>query len=109
MQWAFPFANPVDVNLFKDYPNVVKQPMDFATIKAKVDSGAYKGPQHFFDDMKLVFSNARRYNPPGSDVNLMANGVEVGCLLSHAVPDILCSQTSFIGPVPPPLVQVRAP
>lgn len=77
LQWAFPFAKPVDVNIFKDYPNVIKQPMDFATIKAKVDSGAYKGPQHFFDDMKLVFSNARRYNPPGSDVNLMANGVEV--------------------------------
>ena len=51
--------------------------MDFATIKAKVDSAAYKSPQDFFNDMKLVFTNARRYNPPGSDVNLMANGVEV--------------------------------
>lgn len=81
LQWAFPFAKPVDINIFKDYPNVIKQPIDFATIKAKVDSGAYKGPQHFFDDMKLVFSNARRYNPPGSDVNLMANGVEVRCCL----------------------------
>lgn len=83
LQWAFPFAKPVDINIFKDYPNVIKQPMDFATIKAKVDSGAYTGPQHFFDDMKLVFANARRYNPPGSDVNLMASGVEVRrCLLS---------------------------
>ena len=73
----------MDINIFKDYPNVIKQPMDFATIKAKVDSGAYKGPQHFFDDVKLVFSNARQFNPPGSDVNLMANGVEVPrCLLS---------------------------
>lgn len=78
LQWAFPFGKPVDVNLFKDYPVIIKQPMDFATIKAKADSGAYKGPQDFFDDMKLVFTNARRYNPPGSDVNLMASGVEVG-------------------------------
>lgn len=77
LQWAFPFAKPVDVTIFKDYPNIIKQPMDFATIKAKVDSAAYKSPQDFFNDMKLVFTNARRFNPPGSDVNLMANGVEV--------------------------------
>ena len=95
LQWAFPFAKPVDVNIFKDYPNVIKQPMDFATIKAKVDSGAYKGPQHFFDDMKLVFSNARRYNPPGSDVNLMANGVEVRrCLFVHPLHTCVCCSKS---------------
>ena len=77
LQWAFPFAMPVDVTLFKDYPNIIKAPMDFATIKAKVEGGLYKGPHPFYDDMKLVFTNARRYNPPGSDVNLMASGVEV--------------------------------
>lgn len=77
VQWAFPFAKPVDVSIFKDYPIVVTQPMDFASIKAKVEGGRYKQPQQFHDDMKLVFANARRYNPPGSDVNLMANGVEV--------------------------------
>lgn len=77
LQWAFPFAKPVDTSLFKDYPAIIQQPMDFATIKASVDAGVYKSPQDFYDHMKLVFSNARRYNPPGSDVNLMANGVEV--------------------------------
>lgn len=77
LQWAFPFARPVDTTIFKDYAVVIAQPIDFATIKAKVDGGKYKQPQQFHDDMKLVFANARRYNPPGSDVNLMANGVEV--------------------------------
>lgn len=77
LQWAFPFAKPVDVNLFKQYPVIIQHPMDFATIKAKVDGGVYKGPHLFYDDMKLVFANARRFNPPGSDVYLMASGVEV--------------------------------
>ncbi|KAL0031566.1 hypothetical protein WJX77_007539 [Trebouxia sp. C0004] len=75
-KWAFPFAKPVDINLFKDYPNIIVNPMDFATIKANVEGGVYKEPQQFYDGMKLVFNNARRYNPPGSDVNLMASGVE---------------------------------
>ncbi|KAL0026079.1 hypothetical protein WJX79_007769 [Trebouxia sp. C0005] len=75
-KWAFPFAKPVDINLFKDYPNIIAHPMDFATIKANVEGGVYKEPQQFYDGMKLVFNNARRYNPPGSDVNLMASGVE---------------------------------
>ena len=77
LQWAFPFAKPVDSTIFKDYPIIITQPMDFASIKAKVDGTRYKQPQQFHDDMKLVFANAKRYNPPGSDVNLMANGVEV--------------------------------
>ncbi|KAL0051058.1 hypothetical protein WJX82_001222 [Trebouxia sp. C0006] len=75
-KWAFPFAKPVDINLFKDYPNIIAKPMDFATIKANMEGGVYKEPQQFYDGMKLVFNNARRYNPPGSDVNLMASGVE---------------------------------
>lgn len=75
-KWAFPFAKPVDINLFRDYPNIIAHPMDFATIKANVEGGVYTEPQQFYDGMKLVFNNARRYNPPGSDVNLMASGVE---------------------------------
>lgn len=82
VQWAFPFAKPVDTTIFKDYPIVITQPIDFATIKAKVDGTRYKQPQQFHADMKLVFANAKRYNPPGSDVNLMASGVEVSTQLS---------------------------
>jgi len=105
LQWAFPFAKPVDIHLFKEYPNIIQHPMDFATIKAKVDSGAYQGPQQFYDDVKLVFANARQFNPPGSDVNLMASGVEVrgpvciACLQMHLASCIcyVCSPCCLSG------------
>ena len=46
--------------------------MDFGTVKARMDSGAYTQPGQFNTDMRLVFGNARKYNPPGSDVYHMA-------------------------------------
>ncbi len=97
MQWAFPFAKPVDINLFKDYPNIIANPMDFATIKANMEGGVYKEPQQFYDGMKLVFNNARRYNPPGSDVNLMASGVEVSMCMIRVIP--LCMSVPVSHPL----------
>lgn len=98
MQWAFPFAKPVDVTIFKDYPIIITQPIDFATIKSKLDGARYKQPQQFHDDMKLVFANARRYNPPGSDVNLMANGVEVSTI--KAFRKAVCTSMTRQGAAP---------
>ena len=95
MQWAFPFAKPVDINLFKDYPNIIANPVDFATIKANLEGGVYKEPQQFYDGMKLVFNNARKYNPPGSDVNLMASGVEVSLCMIRLIALCTCVLMSF--------------
>jgi bromodomain-containing protein 7/9 len=35
------FAHPVDTTHITDYPEFVKNPMDFGTMKTKVDKGAY--------------------------------------------------------------------
>ena len=45
-----------------DYPDIVKNPMDFGTIKKKLNLYAYKSGQEFLDDMKLVFDNCILYN-----------------------------------------------
>ena len=45
-----------------DYPDIVKNPMDFGTIKKKLNLYAYKSGQEFLDDMKLVFDNCIIYN-----------------------------------------------
>lgn len=34
--------------------------------------------QDFLFDVNLVFDNAKRYNPPGSDCHLMAQTLQVG-------------------------------
>uniref|UniRef100_A0A914UIK5 histone acetyltransferase n=1 Tax=Plectus sambesii TaxID=2011161 RepID=A0A914UIK5_9BILA len=60
MDDAIPFRVPVDPELLSipDYFEIVKKPMDLSTIKEKLDSGDYKNPWEFCDDMWLMFENA---------------------------------------------------
>ncbi len=54
---------------------VVKHPMDFGTIRDRMDAKdgtGYKHIQEICDDVHLVFSNAMSYNQDGSDVHTMA-------------------------------------
>ena len=78
VQWAFPFNKPVDVNTYRDYLTRVTTPMDFGTIKRKLDAGHYPAPELFAVDMRQVFTNAHTYNAPGTDVWSMANTLKVG-------------------------------
>lgn len=74
-QYGWVFNTPVDVvklNL-PDYFTIIKRPMDLGTVKSNVAAGAYAGPLEFADDVRLTFSNAMTYNPPGNDVHLMAD------------------------------------
>ncbi|KAE9599524.1 putative chromatin remodeler Bromodomain family [Lupinus albus] len=77
-QYAWVFNTPVDVvklNL-PDYFSVIKHPMDLGTVKSKLARGAYSSPLHFANDVRLTFSNAKTYNPPGNDVHLMADTLD---------------------------------
>jgi len=71
------FHEPVDpVKLsIPDYFDVVKQPMDFGTIKRKLGNNVYRSGEEFVADLELVFSNCRAYNQPGTDVHSMCETV----------------------------------
>lgn len=73
-QYGWVFNTPVDVVKLNipDYFNVIKHPMDLGTIKSKLARGEYSSPLEFAADVRLAFSNAMTYNPPGNDVHLMA-------------------------------------
>ncbi|KAI4348275.1 hypothetical protein L6164_009012 [Bauhinia variegata] len=74
-QYAWVFNTPVDVvklNL-PDYFTIIKHPMDLGTVKNKIASGAYSSPLELAADVRLTFSNAMTYNPPGNDVHAMAD------------------------------------
>ncbi|XP_040194940.1 bromodomain and WD repeat-containing protein 1-like isoform X5 [Rana temporaria] len=58
-----PFRQPVDLERYPDYYDVVKTPMDFGTIKEKMAAGNYNSPLELCKDMRLVFCNARLYTP----------------------------------------------
>ena len=45
--------------------------------QAKMEKGEYTDDKEFAGDMRLIFSNCYRYNPPGHDVVLMAKELEV--------------------------------
>ncbi|XWS30467.1 hypothetical protein CRYUN_Cryun24cG0120300 [Craigia yunnanensis] len=74
-QYGWVFNQPVDIVKLNipDYFTVIKHPMDLGTIKKKIASGAYASPLEFHADVKLSFSNAMTYNPPGNDVHVMAD------------------------------------
>ncbi|KAI9076059.1 hypothetical protein K1719_041993 [Acacia pycnantha] len=74
-QYAWVFNTPVDaakLNL-PDYFTIIKHPMDLGTVKGRITSGAYSSPLEFVADVRITFSNAMTYNPPGNDVHIMAD------------------------------------
>lgn len=63
------FLNPVDPVDAPGYYKVIKTPMDFGTVRAKLESGKYQEYTEFHDDMMLVKSNCLRYNPPEHEIH----------------------------------------
>eukprot|EP00466_Bigelowiella_natans_P010333 jgi/Bigna1/47311/estExt_Genewise1.C_120101 len=73
-KFGYVFNEPVDpikLNL-PTYFEVIKHPMDLGTIKSRLDRGYYTEKQTFAEDIRLVFSNACKFNPPHSRVHQMA-------------------------------------
>mmetsp|Transcript_41209 Transcript_41209/g.78711 ORF Transcript_41209/g.78711 Transcript_41209/m.78711 type:complete len:652 (-) Transcript_41209:364-2319(-) len=73
------FRNPVDPikEGIPDYPDIIKNPMDFGTIKSKIERKEYKSAAEFAADMRLVFSNCELYNGKGSHVQKMGEKVQL--------------------------------
>ena len=70
MPQAVLFLEPVDWKKLQLplYPIIIKNPMDLKTIKEKLDGSQYKNIFEIDKDMKLVWSNAKVFNRPGSDI-----------------------------------------
>ena len=52
----------MDPSLYPEYYQTIDNPMDFGTIKDKMDSGSYSSPHEFMKDCRLVFQNSRTFN-----------------------------------------------
>ncbi|GAA6019847.1 hypothetical protein JCM10207_003720 [Rhodosporidiobolus poonsookiae] len=72
--WAF--ANPVNAEEVTDYYNVIKEPMDLATMETKLEANAYETLDQFLYDSKLIFNNCRQYNDNQSNYVKNANKLE---------------------------------
>ena len=71
---------------YPDYYKIIKQPMDMTTVHRNILSGkTYLTWQQFEADMQLIFSNARSYNRPGSEI--YENATTLSALLRRLRPD----------------------
>ncbi|KAK7329407.1 hypothetical protein VNO77_23574 [Canavalia gladiata] len=76
-KWAWPFLDPVDVVGLglHDYYQIIKNPMDFSTIKRKMDAkngSGYKNVREIYSDVRLIFKNAMKYNDEKHNIHVMA-------------------------------------
>ncbi|XP_022638600.1 transcription factor GTE1 isoform X2 [Vigna radiata var. radiata] len=76
-KWAWPFLDPVDVEGLRlhDYYEVIDKPMDFSTIKSKMEAKegqGYNNVREIYADVRLIFKNAMKYNNEKHDVHVMA-------------------------------------
>ncbi|XP_063056602.1 bromodomain testis-specific protein isoform X5 [Engraulis encrasicolus] len=76
--YAWPFYKPVDVAALglHDYYDIVQQPMDMGTIRKKMDNREYTDALQFAADIRLMFSNCYKYNPPTHEVVAMAQRLQ---------------------------------
>jgi bromodomain-containing factor 1 len=73
-----PFLLPVDpVALgIPNYFAIIKKPMDLSTISSKLKEGSYQTAGDFEKDVKLMFSNCYKFNPPGNVVHSMGRQLQ---------------------------------
>ncbi|XP_058258798.1 bromodomain testis-specific protein isoform X2 [Hemibagrus wyckioides] len=76
--YAWPFYEPVDAVALglHDYHDIIHQPMDLGTIKKKMDNREYTDALQFVADVRLMFSNCYKYNPPNHEVVAMARKLQ---------------------------------
>ena len=77
------FLDPVtpdtfgDEKLYEEYCSVVAEPMDIATIMAKMRAAEYESKYLFRRDVMLIFENCREFNEAGTEIVHCANSLTI--------------------------------
>ncbi|GAB5356518.1 hypothetical protein AAMO2058_000296500 [Amorphochlora amoebiformis] len=82
------FEKPVDyVGLgIPTYPRIIKEPMDLGTVKKRLSKGFYGDPDAFCRDVRLIWSNAMKFNNPGHPAYVAA--AEMSSVFEDAYTDM---------------------
>ena len=62
-------------------------------LQKKMASREYSAPKQFAADLRLMFSNCYKYNPPDHDVVAMARKLQV---TANHIPSVVFSQHSIL-------------
>lgn len=60
-----------------DYHEIIKEPMDFATIRQKIDRDEYPDIASLKKDAELIVHNAMDYNSPGTIYHIAAQKMDL--------------------------------
>lgn len=82
--YAWPFYKPVDADMLGlvDYHDIIKHPMDLGSVRLKLENREYKRPDDFAADVRLIFTNCYKYNPPDHEVVAMARKLQVRSIIN---------------------------
>ncbi|XP_055615742.1 bromodomain adjacent to zinc finger domain protein 1A [Toxorhynchites rutilus septentrionalis] len=73
---SWPFNRPVSMKEVPDYYTIIKNPMDFAKIKSKLNMGEYTINEQMMNDVQLVFRNCDLYNTNETDIYHVGRNLE---------------------------------
>lgn len=76
--WSYFFMAPVDpvaLNI-PTYHSIIKKPMDFGTVRQKLDRGEYENAKEFEADVRLIFQNCYKFNRAGDNVSIAGHAFE---------------------------------
>ncbi|XP_063694977.1 histone acetyltransferase KAT2A-like isoform X3 [Bolinopsis microptera] len=73
---AWPFLEPVKIEIAPDYYQYIKYPSDLQTIGEKLTQGYYKTKKMFIADVNRIFNNCRMYNDPNTEYYKYAGNLQ---------------------------------
>jgi hypothetical protein len=59
-----------------DYPNIVKRPMDFDTLKKNLLAAKFSTYEEYLLDLQLIWDNCKLYNMAGSEIFKLSERME---------------------------------
>ncbi|KAK7881660.1 hypothetical protein WMY93_030069 [Mugilogobius chulae] len=72
---AWPFLEPVNPRLVPGYRRIIKNPMDFLTMRERLLQGGYCSCEDFAADAQLVFNNCEQFNEDTSEVGMAGHSM----------------------------------
>ncbi|KAI5095905.1 bromodomain adjacent to zinc finger domain protein 2A [Silurus meridionalis] len=72
---AWPFLEPVNPRLVPGYRRIIKNPMDFLTMRERLLQGGYCTCEEFAADAQLVFNNCELFNEDTSEVGVAGHSM----------------------------------
>ncbi|CAG5928273.1 unnamed protein product [Menidia menidia] len=91
-----PFREPVDLQEYPDYLQIVDSPMDFGTVLSTLTEGKYQSPIELCKDVRLIFSNSKAYTPSKKS-RIYSMSLRLSALFEEHVSSILSDYKAIHG------------